>query len=134
MIRRTCVLPLMLAACLCGMSDVAGAADPPGTYVVSMCSTERGPVPLSGWRKSRNADWMFADTCGTAGGSFGLTADGMRLGGLPFVVSWLWDAPEDLTVAALRSYGFVAGSGFWGGWRVDGHLKGFGPVVWINPR
>src|SRR5688572_20284881 len=73
----------------------AQAADPPGTYVVSVCAAETGPVPLAGWRKFGGAHRAFRDTCGTAGGSFGLYANDSVVTAIPFAISWLWSAPQD---------------------------------------
>ena len=91
-----------------------------------MCTTQSVPLPVTAWRKSGGADWMFRNTCGTPDGELGLSADTSRLTDLPFLVSWVWDAPVDLKVASIRSYGNYWTPDWGAGWRADGLGLGAG--------
>jgi hypothetical protein len=132
MIRRISLTLLLVATCLSGTNWTAYAADPPSTYVVSMCRAN-APVPLTGWRRYVGGKHLFHDTCGTANGSFGLTVGESDVTPIPFLASWRWDAPRDLRLAGVRSHGISWSEGLWGGWRADDRLLGLGTVMAIQP-
>lgn len=121
---------LVLATTVFGISAAeTRAADPPGTYVVSMCRVGDRSVPLTDWQRSDTLSTLFSNTCGIAGGSFGFRASGALPSSWPFRVAWRWQAPPDLRLAGFRFDGSLLGAGFIMDARVDTGSAGFGSPV-----
>lgn len=121
---------LVLAITVFGLSAAdTRAADPPGTYVVSMCRVDDRPLALTDWQRSDSLSTLFSNTCGTASGSFGFKAYGALPSTWPFMVAWRWRAPPDLRLAGFRFDGLLAGAGFIMDARVDTGSAGFGSLM-----
>lgn len=127
---------LRVLAVTVSISTVVGAqaraADPPGTYVMSVCRANGQPAPVEGWRRSANVTPPLVNGCST-GGQFGINASGFAGAGASTRLSWLWDAPPDLKVVGLRSLGVVAATRWNPRLIADGVPVGFGAVTTGNP-
>ena len=81
---RVCAAALALSA----TASVPAVAEPAQTYVVPVCSSERGPHSLSGW----TGDGI--NECATGQG-FGVLAG-------PDGSQWAYRAPDDVEISAAR--------------------------------
>src|SRR5690348_14308326 len=121
---RSISLWLAMALCLGALTPVAHAADPPATYVVSMCRSEGRPLPLVEWRQSAGGR-PFENAC-ASGGAFGFEASGWGFSESPLSRSWSWSAPENVSAVGLRSYGVVQSTRIGARLTADGHSGDFG--------